>query len=80
MNGLQNVLKHFKMLKSLLIQESILKYPDPSKPYLLYTDASKYAWSCVLTQEYEHEIEEEIKKIHNPITYANGLFKGSQIN
>ena len=36
--------KTFKMLKSQLIQEPILKYPDPS------TDASKYAWSCVLTQ------------------------------
>ena len=35
--------KTFKMLKSLLIQEPILKYPDPSKPYILYTDASKYA-------------------------------------
>ena len=47
---------------------------------MLYTDASKYAWSCVLTQEYEHEIEGKIKKIHHPITYASGLFKGSQIN
>ena len=72
--------KTFKMLKSLLIQEPILKYPDPSKPYILYTDASKYVWSCVLTQEYEHEIEGKIKKIHYLITYASGLFKGSQIN
>ena len=36
--------KTFKMLKSFLIQEPILKYPDPSKPYILYTDASKLAW------------------------------------
>ena len=68
------------MLKSLLIQEPILKYPDPSKPYILYTDASKYAWSCVLTQEYEHEIEGKIKKIHHTITCASGLFEGSQVN
>ena len=46
----------------------------------MYTDAGKYAWSCVLTQEYEHEIEGKMKKIHHPITYASGLFKGSQIN
>ena len=46
----------------------------------MYTDASKYAWSCGLTKEYEHEIEEKIRKIHHPITYASGLFKGSQIN
>ena len=43
-------------------------------------NASKYAWSCVLTQEYENEIEGKIKKIHHPITCASGLFKGSQIN
>ena len=70
----------FQLLKDLLLTEPILKYPDPNKPYVLYTDASKYAWSCVLTQEYEHEIEGKIKKIHHPITYASGLFKGSQIN
>ena len=72
--------KTFKMLQSLLIQEHILKYPDPNKPYILYTDASKYVWSCVLTQEYEHKIEKKIRKIHHPITYTSGLFKGSQIN
>ena len=70
----------FQLLKDLLLAEPILKYPDPNKSYVLYTDASKYAWSCVLTQEYEHEIEGKMKKIHHPITYASGLFKGSQIN
>ena len=72
--------KTFKMLKNLLIQEPILKYPDLTKPYTLYTDASKYAWSCVLTQEYEHEIKGKIRKIYHPIRYASDLFKGSQIN
>ena len=47
----------FQLLKDLLMAEPILKYPDPNKPYVLYTDASKYAWSCVLTQEYEYEDE-----------------------
>ena len=60
--------------------EPILKYPDPNKPYVLYTDSSKYAWSCVLTQEYEYENEGKLEKIHHPITYARRLFKGSQIN
>ena len=72
--------KTFETLKNLLVQEPILKYPDPGKPYILYTDASKYAWSCVLTQEYNYEIEGKIKQIYHPITYASGLFKGSQIN
>ena len=70
----------FELLKDLLMQEPILKYPDPTKPYTLYTDASKYVWSCVLTQEYEHEIDGKRKKIYHPITYASCLFKGSQIN
>ena len=30
----------FELLKDLLMQEPILKYPDPTKPYTLYTDAS----------------------------------------
>ena len=72
--------KTFQLLKDLLMAEPILEYPDPSKSYILYTDASKYAWSCVLTQEYEYEIEDKLKNIHSPITNASGLFKGSQIN
>ena len=47
-----------------MIKEPILRLPDPNKPYILYTDASKYAWSCVLTQ----------------YTHVSGLFKGSQLN
>ena len=59
------------------LKEPVLKYPDPSKSYTLFTDASKYAWACVLTQEYEHEFDGKIKKILHPITYVSGLFKGS---
>ena len=33
----------FQLLKDLLMAEPILKYPDPNKPYVFYTDASKYA-------------------------------------
>ena len=57
-----------------------MKYPDPNKSYTLCTDASKYAWSCVLTQEYEYPEDGKTKQIHHPITYVSGLFKGSQIN
>ena len=39
----------FDMLKELLSKEPILKYPDPNKQYTLFTDASNYAWACVLT-------------------------------
>ena len=33
----------FEMLKDALITSPILKYPDPNKPYTLFTDASKHA-------------------------------------
>ena len=61
-------------------EKPILVYPDPSKHYVLFTDASKYAWSCVLIQEYTHEIDGKTVKILHPILYQSGLFKGSQLN
>ena len=39
--------KSFELLKSFLGGEPILKYADTSKPYTLYTDASKYGWAGV---------------------------------
>ena len=70
----------FELLKTCLMTEPILKYPDPDHPYVLFTDASKYAWACVLTQEKIHQIEGKEVKILHPITYMSGLFCGSQIN
>ena len=69
----------FEMLKEALLEEPILKYPDPNNP-VLYTDASKYAWAGVLTQSYQHKDEKGVKEIHHPITYISGLFRGLQIN
>ena len=69
----------FKLLKTNLMTEPILTYPYPNHPYVLFTDASKYAWACVLTQEKTHQIEGKEVKIQHPITYMSGLFCGSQI-
>ena len=60
--------------------EPILTYPDPNIPYVLFTDASKYAWACFLTQEKTHMVEGKEIKILHPITYMSGLFRGSQMN
>ena len=60
--------------------EPILTYPDPNLPYVLFTDASKYAWACVLTQEKTHMVEWKEIRILHPITYMSGLFRGSQMN
>ena len=70
----------FNLLKTSLMIELILMYPDPNYPYVLFTDTSKYAWACVLTQEKTHQIEGKEVKILHPITYMSGLFHGSQIN
>ena len=70
----------FELLKEALIKEPILRFPDPNKPYTLYTDASKYAWSCVLTQQYTHDMDDKQIVVNHPITYVSGLFKGSQLN
>ena len=70
----------FELLKAKLLESPILVYPDPNLSYVLFTDASKYVWSCVLTQEYSHKIgNKDVKNLH-PIMYQSGLFKGSQIN
>ena len=53
---------------------------DPNKPYVLFTNASKYAWSCVLAQECTHVIEGKERKVLHPIAYMSGLFMGSQLH
>ena len=70
----------FELLKASLMTEPILMYPDPNLPYVLFTDASKYAGAHVLTQEKTHMFDEKEVKILHPITYIGELFRGSQIN
>ena len=79
-NWTQICQESFELLKTSLMTEPILTYPDPNLPYVLFTDASKYAWACVLTQEKTHIIKEKEVQILHPITYMSGLFRGSQMN
>ena len=60
------------MLKDYLQEAPILRYPDPSADYILYTDASKYAYTGILTQS--------IDGTDHPVAYTRGLFRGSQLN
>ena len=64
--------KCFHMPKDYLQEAPILRYPDPSADYILYTDASKYAYAGILTQT--------IDGTDHPVAYTNGLFRGSQLN
>ena len=64
--------KSFHMLKDYLQEAPILRYPDPAADYILYTDASKYAYTGVLTQS--------IDGTDHQVAYTSRLFRGSQLN
>ena len=72
--------KSFELLKSYLCGEPILKYADTSKPYTLYTDASKYGWVGVLTQSHTTDIDGKSVTTDHPVTFVSGLFRGSLLN
>ena len=42
----------FEYLRTCLMESPILKYPDPQKRYIVFTDASDQATATVLTQKY----------------------------
>ena len=68
-NWTQQCQHSFELLKTSLMTDPILTYPDPNHPYVLFTDASKYAWACVLTQKKMHTIgERETKILHLLLT------------
>ena len=70
----------FQSLKNALCTKPILRFPDPQKAYVLFTDASKYVWAGVLRQPYTKEIERKVVTTHHPVTYVSRLFRGSQLN
>ena len=42
----------FETLKDTVMKSPILVYPDSKKPYILFMDTSKYAWSTMLKREH----------------------------
>ena len=72
--------KSFELLKEALCGEPVLKYADTSKPYTLYTDASKFGWTGVLTQPHTTVIDGKSTTTDHPVTFVSGLFRGSQLN
>ena len=70
----------FQTLKDALYTEPILKFPDPNKLYVLFTDASKQVWAGVLTQPYSQVMGGKLVTVHHPVTYMSGLFRGFQLN
>ena len=72
--------KSFDLLKETLCGEPILKYADTSKPYILYTDASKFGWAGVLTQSHTMVMDGKSTTTDHPVAFVSGLFRGSQLN
>ena len=72
--------KSFELLKEALCGELVLKYADTSKPYTLYTDASKFGWAGVLTQPHTTTIDGKSTTTDHPVAFVSGLFRGSQLN
>ena len=62
------------MLKEALGSAPILKYLDMSKPYTIYTDASKYSWAGVLSQAHTSVIDWKEVMAHRLVSFVNGLF------
>ena len=69
--------KAFNHLHELLMEYPILRYPNPTQGYILYTDASRIGWSGVLTREH---MDDKGKARNHPICYMSGQFRGSQLN
>ena len=72
--------KSFELLKEALCGEPVLKYADTSKPYTLYTDASKYGWAGILTQPHVATVDGKSTTTDHPVAFVSGLFRGSQLN
>ena len=70
----------FPMLKDTLCSAPILKYPDTSKLYMLYTNASKYGWAGVLTQRHISTVDGKEVTMDHLVSYVSGLFCFSQLN
>ena len=70
----------FQILKDTLCSAPILKYPDTTKPYTLYTDVNKYGWAAVLTQRHNSTVNGKEVTMDHPVAYVSSLFCGSQLN
>ena len=67
----------FEYLKTCLTEGPILKYSDPSKRYVVFTDASDQAATAVLTQEYTSK-EGNTKEM--PVVYLSAQFLTPSLN
>ena len=63
----------FELLKEKLVSNPILRLPDLSRPFILYTDASGYALGAILAQIDDNASE-------YVCAYASRMLKGAELN
>ena len=51
MSGPPHVIVHFSEMKTVKASDVFMHYPNPNKPFELYTDASDYQMGAVIMQE-----------------------------
>ena len=63
----------FQQLKKAMMSTPVLAYPDPSKEYLLETDASKLGLGAVLSQK-------QLDGRYHPIAFGSRELHGVEVN
>jgi transposase InsO family protein len=58
----------FEKLKRALVSKRVMAYPDPHRPYKLYTDACNYAIGGILVQVDQNGIERPIQYISHQLS------------
>ena len=57
-----------RIFKKIFYNKPLLQFPDPNKPYILYTDASNNVFSGVLCQPVDND--QDIR----PVAHLSGTF------
>jgi Reverse transcriptase (RNA-dependent DNA polymerase)/RNase H-like domain found in reverse transcriptase len=64
--------KAFERLRDLMCQQPVLKQPDFSKPFAVFTDASAYGVGAILSQEGGPNTQNRTK--YHPVAYYSATF------
>jgi hypothetical protein len=71
----------FRTLNATIAHSVTLAYPDPTKTFCVFTDASDLHWSGVITQCNDDQLDlSPLEQDHQPLTLISGNFTGSQLN
>ena len=58
----------FDSLKNMLVSSHVMAHPDPSKPYILYTDASDTCIGAILVQKDKAGVERVIQYVSHQLS------------